>query len=46
MIHPTAIIDETAVLVENVSVGPWSFIGPDVVIGAGTTIASIIAIVS
>jgi UDP-N-acetylglucosamine acyltransferase len=38
MIHPLAIVDEGARLDEGVSVGPWSVIGPDVEIGAGTVI--------
>jgi UDP-N-acetylglucosamine acyltransferase len=38
MIHPLAIVDEGARLDESVSVGPWSVIGPDVEIGAGTVI--------
>ena len=38
MIHKTAIIDENAKLAENVSVGPYSIIGPDVEIGSGTQI--------
>lgn len=33
MIHPTAIIDSTAVIGKNVEIGPYSIIGPDVVIG-------------
>ncbi|KFZ29603.1 UDP-N-acetylglucosamine acyltransferase [Pseudidiomarina atlantica] len=33
MIHPTAIIDESAVIGNNVSIGPYSIIGADVVIG-------------
>jgi len=40
MIHPQAIVDPSAVLAENVSVGPFSIIGADVVIGEGTTIES------
>ena len=38
MIHPTAIIDESAKLAANVEVGPYSIIGADVEIGAGTRI--------
>ncbi|MEP0202380.1 MAG: acyl-ACP--UDP-N-acetylglucosamine O-acyltransferase [Halioglobus sp.] len=38
MIHPQAIIDPSARLADDVSVGPWSFIGADVEIGAGTVI--------
>lgn len=38
MIHPTAIIDPSAKLADNVSIGPYSVIGADVVIGEGTTV--------
>ncbi|TCO75913.1 acyl-ACP--UDP-N-acetylglucosamine O-acyltransferase [Chromatocurvus halotolerans] len=38
MIHPSAIIDPEACLAEDVSVGPWSVIGPHVEIGAGSVI--------
>lgn len=38
MIHPAAIVDPGASLAEGVSIGPWSFIGPDVEIGAGTMV--------
>ncbi|BBL74525.1 acyl-ACP--UDP-N-acetylglucosamine O-acyltransferase [Methylomagnum ishizawai] len=38
MIHPTAIIDPSAELAEDVEVGPYSLIGADVRIGAGTRI--------
>ena len=34
-IHPTAIIDKSAVLAEDVEVGPYTVIEEDVVIGAG-----------
>jgi UDP-N-acetylglucosamine acyltransferase len=40
MIHPSAIIDPSAQLAADVSVGPWTIIGPDVEIGEGTQIAS------
>lgn len=33
MIHPTAIIDDKAVIGNNVEIGPYSIVGPDVVIG-------------
>ncbi|MGQ4276029.1 acyl-ACP--UDP-N-acetylglucosamine O-acyltransferase [Pseudidiomarina sp. E22-M8] len=33
MIHPTAIIDEKAVIGTNVEIGPYSIVGADVVIG-------------
>ncbi len=44
MIHPTAIIDKNSKLAENVSVGPWTYIGPDVEIGEGTRIHSHVVI--
>lgn len=44
MIHPSAIIDPSAQLGANVSVGPWSIIGADVVIGDNTEIASHVVI--
>lgn len=39
-IHPTAIVDPSAELADDVSVGPYAVIGPEVVIGAGTRIAA------
>ncbi|MBS3804946.1 MAG: acyl-ACP--UDP-N-acetylglucosamine O-acyltransferase [Oleiphilaceae bacterium] len=39
-VHPQAIVDPSARLGENVTVGPWSYIGPDVEIGEGTDILS------
>lgn len=44
MIHPTAIIDPTARIAEGVSIGPWTFIGPEVEIGAGCRIESHVVI--
>jgi UDP-N-acetylglucosamine acyltransferase len=38
MIHPTAIIDPSARIDENVTIGPYSIINSDVHIGSGTTI--------
>lgn len=38
MIHPSAIVDPRAELAADVSVGPYSIIGPHVRIGAGTVI--------
>ena len=38
MIHPSAVIDPSAELADNVEVGPFSVIGPGVTIGAGTVI--------
>ena len=34
-IHPTALVDPKASLEAGVEIGPYSIIGPDVVIGAG-----------
>ncbi|MEO0442149.1 MAG: acyl-ACP--UDP-N-acetylglucosamine O-acyltransferase [Pseudomonadota bacterium] len=39
-IHPTAIVDQQATIADDVSVGPYSIIGPDVTIGKGCTIES------
>lgn len=39
-VHPQAIVDPSARLAEGVSVGPFSYIGPDVEIGEGTEILS------
>src|SRR5690554_8042187 len=44
MIHPTAIIDPAARLAEDVQVGPWSMIGPDVEIDSGCVIGSHVVI--
>lgn len=38
MIHPTAIIHETARIAADVSIGPWTIVGADVEIGAGSQI--------
>lgn len=43
-IHPLAIVDPSAKLADDVTVGPWSWIGPDVVIGEGTEIMSHVVI--
>lgn len=37
-IHPAAIIDSSAQLGKDVEVGPWAYIGPNVVIGDGSVI--------
>lgn len=39
-VHPTAMVHEEADLAADVSVGPWSIIGPGVAVGAGTVIGS------
>ncbi len=38
MIHPTAIVDESATIAEDCDIGAYSIVGADVSIGAGTTI--------
>lgn len=40
MIHSTALVDPSAQLADDVQVGPFSLIGPDVKIGSGTVIES------
>ena len=40
MIHKTAIIDSEAKIEENVQIGPYTVIGPNVEIGQGTVIQS------
>ncbi len=40
MIHPSSVIDPSAKLADDVSVGPFCVIGPDVEIGAGTVLES------
>jgi UDP-N-acetylglucosamine acyltransferase len=40
LIDPRAIIDPSAKIADDVSVGPWSIIGPDVEVGAGSKIES------
>ena len=44
MIHETAIIHKSAKIANNVSIGPWTLIGPNVVIGEQTSIASHVVI--
>ncbi|MBX2883131.1 MAG: acyl-ACP--UDP-N-acetylglucosamine O-acyltransferase [Granulosicoccus sp.] len=36
MIHPTAVIDKSAVVADDCTIGPYSIVGPDVEIGEGT----------
>ena len=43
-IHETAIIDPSAIIADDVTIGPWTQIGADVVIGEGSTIASHVVI--
>jgi UDP-N-acetylglucosamine acyltransferase len=40
VIHPTAVVEEGAVLADDVTIGPFAYIGPRVRIGEGTTVAS------
>jgi len=40
LIHPSAVIEKGAILGDNVSVGPFAYIGPKVRIGDNTTVAS------
>lgn len=44
MIHPTAIIDNSAEIGEGVEIGPYSVIGPDVKIGDETVLGSHVVI--
>lgn len=44
LIHPSAVIEDGAILGENVSVGPFAYIGADVKIGDNTTVASHVVI--
>ena len=45
MIHKTAVIDAKAKISDNVKIGPYSVIGPNVEIGEGTVIQSHVSIV-
>ena len=45
MIHKTAIVDAKAKISDNVKIGPYCFIGPEVEIGAGTILHSHVNIV-
>ena len=38
MIHPSAIVADSAVIAEDVEIGPFSIIGDQVEIGAGTRV--------
>jgi len=44
MIHATAIISESAVVADDVEIGPYSVVGDDVEIGSGTKIGSHVVI--
>ena len=39
-IHPSAVIEDGAIIGENVSIGPFAYIGSKVIIGDNTTVAS------
>lgn len=43
-VHPQAIVDSRASLADNVSIGPFSVIGPEVEIGEGTWVGSHVVI--
>ena len=44
MIHPTAIISDSANVAEGVEIGPYSVVGDNVEIGSGTRIDSHVVI--
>ena len=44
MIHSQAIVDPSAQIADDVEIGPWTLIGPDVVIESGCKIASHVVI--
>ena len=44
MIHPSAIIDSSAVVAEDVTIGPYTVIGADVKIDSGTVVGSHVVI--
>lgn len=43
-IHPTAVVESGAQLAEDVFVGPFCYVGPQVVIGPGTRLVSHVAV--
>jgi UDP-N-acetylglucosamine acyltransferase len=43
-IHPSAVVDPGAELADDVQIGPFSLIGPDAVVGSGTSIQSHVVI--
>lgn len=45
MIHPTAIVDQGAELSSDVVIGPYSYIGPNVKLGAGCVLKNSVTIV-
>ena len=44
MIHPTAIVDSSAEIADDAHIGPWSRVGAEVVVGAGSVIESHVVI--
>ena len=40
IIHPTALVDTNADIAEDVVIGPYSIVGPNVTLGAGTVVES------
>jgi UDP-N-acetylglucosamine acyltransferase len=44
VIHPSAVIDPSAKIADNVTIGPWTMIGADVEIGEGCEISSHVVI--
>ena len=43
-IHPTALVDASAVLADDVVIGPWSTVGPGVTLGEGVMLVSHVVI--
>ena len=43
-IHPSAVVEKGAKLGENVAIGPFCHVGPDVVLGSGTELISHVVI--
>ena len=44
MIHPTAVVSDSATIADDVEIGPYSVIGDHVEIGAGTRVDSLVVI--
>jgi UDP-N-acetylglucosamine acyltransferase len=44
-IHPTAVVEDGAVLAPNVVVGPFAYIGPEVELGAGVEVGSHVTLI-
>ncbi|MDA1081353.1 MAG: acyl-ACP--UDP-N-acetylglucosamine O-acyltransferase [Gemmatimonadetes bacterium] len=39
LIHPTALVDSSAEIAADVTIGPWAFVGPNCTVGAGSVLA-------